>query len=143
MSSDSEPVYRVALRGNGILHNPRFNKGTAFTAEERRELGLVGRLPYDVNTLDQQCQRAYDQMSTIDTPIGKNQFLQSLREQNWVLYYSLITRHLRELIPIIYTPTEVSLRASRCMGVRRVLIPFRPRLLPTTLISFVEAKVSI
>ena len=99
--------FRIPLRGNGILTSPRFNKGTAFTVEERRAFGLTGRLPCRVNTLDEQCDRAYDQLQSRDTPILKNSFLQSMKEQNWVLYYSLLKRHLRDLIPIIYTPTEV------------------------------------
>jgi hypothetical protein len=109
--------------------------------QERKEFGLVGRLPFEVNTLDQQCRRAYDQFNAMDTPIRQNQFLQSLKDQNWVLYYSLISRYLREMIPIIYTPTEVSFRARR--SDRQVLISYRPRLSPTTRISFVGTKVSI
>ncbi|KAI0271444.1 hypothetical protein BC834DRAFT_859525 [Gloeopeniophorella convolvens] len=102
----SNPIFRVALRGEAILHHPRWNKGTAFTANERKQFGLIGRLPYRVNTLDEQCQRAYDQLLSRDTPIRKNSFLQSLKEQNWVLFYQLLLRHLRELMPIVYTPTE-------------------------------------
>ncbi|KAH8998804.1 hypothetical protein EDB86DRAFT_2910159 [Lactarius hatsudake] len=105
MTSDMATV-RVALRGNAILNDPHWNKGTAFTEEERKQFGLVGRLPYRVNTLDEQCQRAYDQLLSRDTPIRKNSFLQSLKEQNSVLFYQLLLRHLRELMPIIYTPTE-------------------------------------
>ncbi len=100
---------RVALRGNAILNDPHWNKGTAFTEEERKQFGLIGRLPYQVNTLDEQCERAYDQLLSRDTPIRKNSFLQSLKEQNTVLFYQLLLRHLRELMPIIYTPTEVHL----------------------------------
>ena len=106
------PVYRVALRGDELLSNPRFNKGTAFTQEERDAFGLNGRLPFKINTLDEQCARAYDQYESRETPIRKNSFLQSLKDQNWVLYYHLITRHLREMIPIIYTPTEVRMVSS-------------------------------
>ncbi|KAF9040271.1 hypothetical protein BDZ89DRAFT_1060700 [Hymenopellis radicata] len=102
----STTTFRVALRGDAILTNPRFNKGTAFTTTERKEFGLVGRLPWSVCSLDEQCQRAYDQLQARDTPIRKNSFLQSLKAQNWVLYYTLISRHLHELVPIIYTPTE-------------------------------------
>ncbi|KAJ8508625.1 hypothetical protein ONZ45_g9123 [Pleurotus djamor] len=101
-----EPQFRVALRGSALLGNPRFNKGTAFSVEERKAFGLTGRLPSRVNTLDEQCERAWDQLMARDSPIRKNSFLQSLKDQNWVLYYSLISRHLRELVPIIYTPTE-------------------------------------
>ncbi|KAF9258271.1 hypothetical protein L218DRAFT_877508 [Marasmius fiardii PR-910] len=100
------PVFRVALRGETLLTNPRWNKGTAFTIKERKALRLTGRLPHQVNTLDEQCKRAYDQLQSRETSVGKNTFLQSMKDQNWVLYYSLISRHLRELVPIIYTPTE-------------------------------------
>ncbi|KAI0726870.1 hypothetical protein C8Q72DRAFT_926115 [Fomitopsis betulina] len=106
MSTPAARTLRVALRGHSILTNPRFNKGTAFTTRERKTFGLTGRLPWRVNNLEEQCQRAYDQVCTRDTPIRKNTFLQSLKDQNWVLYYGLIGRHLKELIPIIYTPTQ-------------------------------------
>ncbi|KZT27489.1 hypothetical protein NEOLEDRAFT_1060186 [Neolentinus lepideus HHB14362 ss-1] len=99
-------VFRVRLRGEAILTSPLWNKGTAFTIEERKAFGLTARLPYRVNTLDEQCQRAYDQLQTRDTPIRKNSFMQSMKEQNMVLYYELLRRHLKELVPIIYTPTE-------------------------------------
>ncbi|KAF5351433.1 hypothetical protein D9758_013498 [Tetrapyrgos nigripes] len=100
------PQMRVALRGEGILTSPRFNKGTAFTIPERKALGLTGRLPYRVNSLDEQCERAWNQLQARDTPIRKNTFLQSMKDQNWVLYYALLARNLKELVPIIYTPTE-------------------------------------
>jgi malate dehydrogenase (oxaloacetate-decarboxylating) len=128
--SKADQVFRVALRGNGILHSPQWNKGSAFTDAERKAFGLTGRLPSKVNTLDEQCERAYDQLTSREKPISKNTFLQvrhllismecheiegclqSMREQNWVLYYSLIGRHLKELMPIIYTPTEVCSRST-------------------------------
>ena len=108
--SSKQPVFRVSLRGDAILTHPRWNKGTAFTAEERKAFGLTGRLPYQINSLDEQCDRAYDQLVSHENDLRKNTFLQSMKDQNWVLYYSLIGRHLRELIPIIYTPTEVRIR---------------------------------
>ncbi|KAI8980562.1 hypothetical protein BD414DRAFT_523694 [Trametes punicea] len=106
MSTATNRVLRVALRGDSILTHPRFNKGTAFTHSERKAFGLTGRLPYRVNSLEEQCQRAYDQLSTRTEPIRKNTFMQSLKDQNWVLYYGLLSRHIKELIPIIYTPTQ-------------------------------------
>ncbi|KAJ7610835.1 hypothetical protein FB45DRAFT_760864 [Roridomyces roridus] len=109
----SEPIFHVALRGDELLNAPRFNKGTAFTVEERKSFGLTGRLPSKVNTLDEQCERAYQQLQSHESPIRKNSFLQSLKSQNLVLYYTLLTRHLRELMyvlpndpSVIYTPTE-------------------------------------
>lgn len=106
-TSNASRIHRVALRGDTILSNPHWNKGTAFTVDERKQFGLVGRLPYQVNTLDEQCQRAYDQLLSRDSALRKNSFLQSLKEQNTTLFYQLLRRHLRELMPIIYTPTEV------------------------------------
>lgn len=103
----SSPI-RVRLRGDSILTSPRFNKGTGFPLAERKSFGLTGRLPYRFNTLDEQCNRAYDQLQSRESPIRKNSFLQSLKDQNWVLYYALLSRNLRELVPIIYTPTEAS-----------------------------------
>ncbi|KAG1813881.1 uncharacterized protein BJ212DRAFT_1514481 [Suillus subaureus] len=102
----SELIFKVALRGETLLTSPRWNKGTAFTKEERNDFGLTGRLPSRINTIEEQCDRAYDQLHSRDTPIQRNSFLQSLKEQNWVLYYSLLSRHLKELTSIIYTPTE-------------------------------------
>ena len=104
-----DQIFKVKLRGSALLTSPRWNKGTAFTTIERHRFGLTGRLPYAVNSLDQQCQRAYDQLRAHDSDICKNAFLQSLKAQNWVLYYALIGSHLKELMPIIYTPTEVSI----------------------------------
>lgn len=112
MSTPATRALRVALRGDSILTHPRFNKGTAFPAHERKAFGLTGRLPYRANTLEEQCRRAYDQLITRETPIRKNTFLQSLKDQNLTLYYGLLSRHLKELIPIIYTPTQVSFRPS-------------------------------
>ena len=109
MSTTLRTTFRVALRGEALLTNPRFNKGTAFSLQERREFGLNGRLPFKVATLDEQCQRAYDQLSSQESSLHKNSFLQSLKDQNRVLYFALLGKHLRELIPIIYTPTEVRL----------------------------------
>ena len=108
----AKPIFKVRLRGSSLLTSPRWNKGTAFTAAERHRFGLTARLPYAVDTLDQQCQRAYDQLRVHENDIRKNGFLQSLKAQNWVLYYAFIGKYLKELVPIIYTPTEVSAKVN-------------------------------
>lgn len=106
-SNKQEPrPIRLALRGDNLLNEPRFNKGTAFTIRERKAFGLTGRLPFHVNTLEQQSKRAYGQLNDIEGDLRKNEFMQSMKEQNWVLFYELLRQHLRELVPIIYTPTE-------------------------------------
>ncbi|WWC94900.1 hypothetical protein V866_001751 [Kwoniella sp. B9012] len=97
---------KVSLRGPAILNNPRFNKGSAFTREERDRLGLRGRLPFAVDTLDEQVERAYMQYKSRETNILKNSFLASMKSQNWTLYYALLSKYLIEMFPIVYTPTE-------------------------------------
>ena len=87
---------------------PLWHSGTGFTTEERFAFGLTGRLPHRVNTLEEQCARAWAQLESQDNDLAKNTFLQSLRDQNWVLYYALLKKHLKETVPIVYTPTQVS-----------------------------------
>lgn len=94
------------LHGFQILNSPLFNKGTAFTFEERKAFGLEGLLPPIVNTLEEQVDRAYQQLHYMKTPLSKNDFCTSMRQQNKVLYYKLVQEHIRELLPIVYTPTE-------------------------------------
>jgi malate dehydrogenase (oxaloacetate-decarboxylating) len=83
-----------ALRGTALLATPYFNKGAAFTAEEREEFNLTGLLPQNVQTLDQQVKRAYDQYKTRSDPLAKNTFMTSLAIQNQVLYYRVSTLYL-------------------------------------------------
>lgn len=94
------------LHGFQLLNSPIFNKGSAFTEEERKAFDLSGLLPSKVNTLDEQVERAYAQFQYLKTPLAKNDFCTSMRMQNKVLYYELVRRHIREMLPIIYTPTE-------------------------------------
>lgn len=94
------------LQGFQLLNSPIFNKGSAFSEEERAAFGLSGLLPSKTNTLDEQVERAYAQFQYLKTPLAKNDFCTSMRIQNKVLYYELVRRHIREMLPIIYTPTE-------------------------------------
>ena len=88
-----------------ILQNPLTNKDTAFTVEERKKYGLIGRLPAAVETLDQQAVRAYRQYASYTENIEKYIFLDQLHNRNEVLYYKLLTDHLAEMLPIVYDPT--------------------------------------
>ncbi|MEW2625780.1 NAD-dependent malic enzyme [Streptomyces sp. NPDC048106] len=88
-----------------MLTNPRLNRGTAFTQAQRRELDLVGLIPPQVLTLDQQAARAYRQYSAQPTDLAKNVYLTALHDRNEVLFYRLIGDHLAEVLPIVYTPT--------------------------------------
>jgi len=98
-------VIITTLKGKEVLSNPFINKGTAFTKEEREELGLDGLLPPQVLTLDEQANRTYEQYSMRTTDLFKNGLLYDLYNRNVVLFYRLLKDHLAEMLPIIYTPT--------------------------------------
>jgi malate dehydrogenase (oxaloacetate-decarboxylating) len=95
----------TSLRGQDVLHTPLLNKGTAFTTGERAALGLTGLLPPSVKTLEQQAARAYGQFSEQPDDLHRNVYLTALHDRNEVLFYHLVTTHLREMLPIVYTPT--------------------------------------
>ena len=95
----------TTARGRAILTDARLNRGTAFTLAERQALGLVGLLPQAVVTQDQQAARVYEQFRSQPTPLEKYVTLSSLRDRNEVLFYRLVTDHLAEILPIVYTPT--------------------------------------
>ncbi|KAJ9136545.1 Malic enzyme [Pleurostoma richardsiae] len=95
-----------AITGTVLLNHPYFNKGSAFTKEERRDFNLAGLVPPSIQTLRQQVDRAYQQYSTRPDDLAKNTFLASLKEQNEVLYFRLIQENLREMFSVVYTPTE-------------------------------------
>lgn len=95
----------TTARGRAILTDARLNRGTAFTLAERQALGLIGLLPQAVVTQDQQAARVYEQFRSQPTPLEKYVTLSSLRDRNEVLFYRLVTDHLAEILPIVYTPT--------------------------------------
>ncbi|KAG0130640.1 hypothetical protein HOY82DRAFT_579163 [Tuber indicum] len=95
-----------ALEGKALLSTPTFNKGSAFSATERATFALEGLLPSTVQTLGQQVQRAHGQYYACGSDIAKNAFLTSMKEQNEVLYYALLARNVKEMLPVVYTPTE-------------------------------------
>lgn len=88
-----------------VIADPLTNRGTAFTAEERRRLGILGRFPSAVETLDEQAARSYAQLQSFATDLDKYVFLDQLHNRNEVLYYRVLTDHLAELLPIVYDPT--------------------------------------
>lgn len=100
-----ENRYETAARGRAVLTDPLLNRGTAFTEEERRDLGLDGLIPPRVLTLDQQAERAYGQYSAQPDDLAKNIYLTALHDRNEVLFYRLVRDHLAEMLPIVYTPT--------------------------------------
>ena len=103
-AAEDYPV-RIRARGRSVLTNPTLNRGTVFTHAERRKLGLVGLLPSGVSTLDGQLRRVYAQYQRQSDNLAKNVFLANMRDRNEVLFYRLLTEHLEEMLPIVYTPT--------------------------------------
>ncbi len=95
----------TSLRGRDILRYPLLNKGTAFTQEERRRLGLEGLLPSSVKTIEQQVKRSYDAVMAKTSPLERYIGLAALQDRNETLFYRLLLEHTVELTPIVYTPT--------------------------------------
>ena len=93
------------MTAHDILNNPFLNKGTAFTLEERKELGLIGLLPPYVQTIKEQAAQTYAQMQTKANDLEKRLFLMEIFNTNRTLFYYLFSQHLKEFNPIVYDPT--------------------------------------
>ena len=102
---ESDGSWRTTLRGRQVLSDPRINKGTAFGDDERRDLGVTGLIPSGYVTLDQQVNRVYAQYLRQSTDLARNVYLTDVHDRNEVLFYRLLTSHLSEMLPIVYTPT--------------------------------------
>jgi len=96
---------RINVRGSAVLASPSINRGTAFTLAERDELGLTGLLPTGVSTLEGQLRRVYAQYLEQSNDLRKWVYLANLRDRNEVLFYRLLTEHISEMLPVVYTPT--------------------------------------
>lgn len=99
MSDARTPLIPVAMS------SPTLNRGVGFTHEERRRLGLTGRLPSAVLTLEQQADRVWVQLQSLATDLGRNLLLEQLHYRHELLYFKVLADHLPELMPVIYTPT--------------------------------------
>jgi malate dehydrogenase (oxaloacetate-decarboxylating) len=98
-------VARVRLRGSSVLTSAMLNRGTAFTLAEREALGLTGLLPDGMSTIEGHLRRVYAQYLRQPDDLAKNIFLGHVRDRNEVLFYRLLTEHIQEMLPIVYTPT--------------------------------------
>jgi malate dehydrogenase (oxaloacetate-decarboxylating) len=93
--------YETKARGMAVLTTPLLNKGTAFTADERKTLGLTGLLPPAISTLETQVTCAYVQYQRLPDALSKNIYLTALHDRNEVLFFRVLSEHLREMIPIV------------------------------------------
>ena len=104
-TSSREAILEITSRGRLVITNPVSNRGTAFTHREREQLNLSGLLTNRVSSIEEQLQRTYGQFKRCPSALSKFIYLSQLRDRNEVLYYRLVSEHLEEMLPIVYTPT--------------------------------------
>ena len=98
-------VIETELEGTALLTDPLLNKGTAFSEEERTAFALHGLLPPHIGSLDEQVARSLQGVRTFETKLERYLFLRGLQDSNETLFYALLTQHLAEMLPLVYTPT--------------------------------------
>ncbi len=98
---DASGSCETKARGMAVLTTPLLNKGSAFTTEEREALGLTGLLPPVISTLEAQVNSAYTQYQRLPDALSKNIYLTALHDRNEVLFFRVLSEHLREMIPIV------------------------------------------
>ncbi|WP_083478757.1 malolactic enzyme [Liquorilactobacillus capillatus] len=103
--SKEKEIFLMEEKAQQVLNNPFLNKGTAFTQEERQQLGLVGLLPPHVQTLDEQVKQNYAQYLSKPSMLAKRQFLMTIFNENRILFYKLFSQHIAEFMPVVYDPT--------------------------------------
>ncbi|MBB3233036.1 NAD-dependent malic enzyme [Halomonas stenophila] len=105
MTTEAKRPLYVPYAGPSLLEMPLLNKGSAFTREERLEFNLIGLLPQNVETIEEQAERAYRQYRQCQTDLDRHIYLRAIQDDNETLYFRLVSEHLEEMLPIIYTPT--------------------------------------
>ena len=102
--TSSKPIY-ISYAGPALLETPLLNKGSAFSEIERRTFNLIGLLPPRYENIEEQVKRAYMQYSSFAEPINRHIYLRVVQDNNETLFYRLLSDHLVEMLPVIYTPT--------------------------------------
>lgn len=105
VTKPGQAAIETALTGQQLLESPLLNKGSAFTEDERRTLGLLGLLPPHFSTLEEQLARTYGNYQQKESDLERYVFLTALQDRNETLFYRLLQEHITEMMPIIYTPT--------------------------------------
>ena len=98
-------VRRVSRTGHALIRDPLFNKGAAFTPEERRDFDLEGLLPHRAVSIEVQRQRVLENLDRLVDPLEKYVALASLQDRNEQLFFNVLTSRIEDLLPIVYTPT--------------------------------------
>lgn len=100
----TKPIY-ISYAGPALLETPLLNKGSGFSEKERRAFNLIGLLPPRYENIEEQVERAYMQYKSFAEPINRHIYLRVVQDNNETLFYRLLSDHLVEMLPIIYTPT--------------------------------------
>ncbi|MFN7900934.1 MAG: oxaloacetate-decarboxylating malate dehydrogenase [Synechococcaceae cyanobacterium] len=93
------------VRGAALLADPRLNKGTAFSHQERQALQLEGLLPWQVETIEEQVERCRLALEAMGSDLERYGWLQDLRERNLTLFHRLLADQVERVMPLVYTPT--------------------------------------
>lgn len=104
-ANDTQRHLYTHYAGPALLETPLLNKGSAFTERERKSFNLLGLVPPRYESIEEQVDRAYMQYSSFVSPLNKHIFLRAIQDNNETLFYSLLQKHIEEMMPIIYTPT--------------------------------------
>lgn len=105
MTTQSKRPLYLPYAGPSLLEMPLLNKGSAFTQQERLAFNLIGLLPQKVETIEDQLERVYRQYQLCHSDLEKHIHLRAIQDDNETLYFRLVSQHLEEMLPIIYTPT--------------------------------------
>ncbi|MFN2330423.1 MAG: NAD-dependent malic enzyme [Halomonas sp.] len=103
-TENKRPLY-IPFAGPLLLEMPLLNKGSAFSHDERIEFNLIGLLPQCVESIEEQVERAYRQYRQCQNDLDKHIYLRAIQDDNETLFFRLVSEHLAEMLPIIYTPT--------------------------------------
>lgn len=98
------PLY-ISYAGPVLLETPLLNKGSAFTEYERLMFNLEGLLPYNIETIEEQAERCYQQFKSFHNLLEQHVYLRNIQDTNETLFFRLVVEHLEEIMPCIYTPT--------------------------------------
>ncbi|KAI1284359.1 NADP-dependent malic enzyme [Xylaria sp. FL0933] len=104
-NKSTEYVPQSAAGGYQVLREPLWNKGLSFTPEERIAKNLTGLIPHAMENADTQVERCMKMINSRSTPIDKYLYLSSLKSQNLDLFYRVLIDNVRDLMPLVYTPT--------------------------------------
>ncbi|MFM8338571.1 MAG: oxaloacetate-decarboxylating malate dehydrogenase, partial [Fluviibacter sp.] len=91
--------------GLELLHNPKLNRGSAFSVQERRDYGLEGLLPVTVDSLELQVARVLAQLAVLDNDLQKYLLLSDLQSRNETLFFAVLMSDPATFMPLVYTPT--------------------------------------